>query len=153
MLKSRSVYFLDDYDNVYKTILFFQAGSIGETLEKLLKSDPVTSELDFDLVAPFFFTSEDVKNGVNESDSLKDCIQTASKNGSEMSYENSWVSCQGNETCGVLKKYLVLLSLFIRDKKQGRYINPQAVGLDSEVPFRLRNFLEDNYSQNVSKCQ
>ena len=75
--------------------IFFQAGSIGETLQKLLKSDPVTSELDFDLVAPFFFTSENVKNDVNESDSLKDCIQTASTNGSEMSYENSWVTCQG----------------------------------------------------------
>ena len=116
MLKSRSVYFLDDYDNVYKTILFFQAGSIGETLEKLLKSDPVTSELDFDLVAPFFFTSEDVKNGVNESDSLKDCIQTASKNGSEMSYENSWVSCQGNETHRVLKN-ICFFRLCITDKK------------------------------------
>lgn len=74
---------------------FSQAGSIGETLQKLFKSDPVTSELDFDLVAPFFFTSENVKNDVNESDSLKDCIQTASTNGSEMSYENSWVTCQG----------------------------------------------------------
>ena len=94
------------FDNFYKSILFFQTGTIGDTLQKLLKSDPVTSELDFDLVAPFFFTSEHVENGLNESDSLKDCIQTASTNGSEMSYENSWVTCQGKETRGVLKNIL-----------------------------------------------
>ena len=151
MLKSRSAYFFDDNDNVHKSILFFQTGSIGETLQKLLKSDPVTSELDFDLVAPFFFTSEDVKNGVNESDSLKDCIQTASTNGSEMSYENSWVSCQGNETRRVLKD-ICFFSLFVTDKKADILTLRLSDWSQKSHLDCLISYVEDNYSQKVSKC-
>ena len=97
----------------FKTTLYprfkivIKTAPIGEILQKLLKSDPVTSDLDFDLVAPFLFTSEVSENGLADTDSLKDCIQTAATTGSELVFENSWVASQGEN----IRICLVLLTL------------------------------------------
>ena len=64
----------------------------------MLKSDEVTSSIDFQAIAPYIFTSELVTNTTGETDSFKDCMQAAKEDLTGLQYQKSWVSCQGKTT-------------------------------------------------------
>ena len=61
----------------------------------MLKSDDITSAVNFEYIAPYLFTSELINAENETNDSLKDCMQVADEDDSGLSYQKSWIACQG----------------------------------------------------------